>query len=48
MVYKGKIDERDFGGTVSRFDSVTGVLRSLELTGTVHFKLEGRRITVMP
>ncbi|MDR6945105.1 FecR family protein [Mucilaginibacter pocheonensis] len=48
VVYKGKIDERDFGGTVSRFDSVTGVLRSLELTGTVHFKLEGRRITVMP
>ncbi|MDB5019663.1 MAG: FecR family protein [Pedobacter sp.] len=46
--YKGKIDEGDFGGTVSRFNSVSGVLKSLELTGTVHFKLQGRRITVMP
>jgi ferric-dicitrate binding protein FerR (iron transport regulator) len=48
VVYNGKIDENDFGGTVSRFDSVNEVLKSLELTGTVHFKLEGRRITVMP
>ncbi|SDP82447.1 FecR family protein [Mucilaginibacter sp. OK268] len=48
VVYNGKVDERDFGGTVSRFDSVTDVLKSLELTGTVHFKMEGRRIIVMP
>jgi transmembrane sensor len=48
VVYSGKVDENDFGGTVSRFDSVNEVLRSLELTGTVHFKLDGRRITVMP
>lgn len=48
VVYKGKVDEQDFGGTVSRFDSVTDVLKSLELTGTVHFKMEGRRIIVMP
>jgi transmembrane sensor len=46
--YNGKIDEGDFGGTVSRFKSVSGVLKSLELTGTVHFKVQGRRITVMP
>ena len=48
VVYKGKVDEQDFGGTVSRFDGVTDVLKSLELTGTVHFKMEGRRIIVMP
>jgi transmembrane sensor len=48
VVYQGKIDEGSYGGTVSRFNSVTGVLKSLELTGTVHFKTEGRRITVMP
>ncbi|MBB6112539.1 FecR family protein [Mucilaginibacter lappiensis] len=48
VVYNGKVDERDFGGTVSRFDSVADVLKSLELTGTVHFKMEGRRIIVMP
>jgi ferric-dicitrate binding protein FerR (iron transport regulator) len=29
VVYNGKVDERDFGGTVSRFDSVTDVLKSL-------------------
>jgi len=46
--YTGKLDEGSFGGTVSRFKSVSGVLKSLELTGTVHFKLQGRRITVMP
>jgi transmembrane sensor len=48
VVYQGKIDKGSYGGTVSRFNSVTGVLKSLELTGTVHFKTEGRRITVMP
>ncbi|MGN8070378.1 FecR family protein [Mucilaginibacter sp. 22184] len=48
VVYNGKVDERDFGGTVSRFDSVAEVLKSLELTGTVHFKIEGRKIIVMP
>lgn len=48
VVYTGNVDERGFGGTVSRFETVAGVLKSLELTGTVHFKLEGRRITVMP
>jgi transmembrane sensor len=46
--YYGRIDEGDFGGTISRFKSVSGVLKSLELTGTVHFKMQGRRITVMP
>ncbi|MBG6234780.1 ferric-dicitrate binding protein FerR (iron transport regulator) [Pedobacter sp. CAN_A7] len=48
VVYKGNIDQKEFGGTVSRFTSVSSVLKSLELTGTVHFKKEGRRITVMP
>jgi transmembrane sensor len=46
--YTGKIDEGAYGGTISRFKSVSGVLKSLELTGTVHFKMQGRRITVMP
>lgn len=48
VVYKGNIDQKEFGGTVSRFNSVSSVLKSLELTGTVHFKQEGRRIIVMP
>jgi transmembrane sensor len=46
--YAGNVDEGDFGGTASRFNSISGILKSLELTGTVHFKVQGRRITVMP
>ncbi|SDL01643.1 FecR family protein [Pedobacter sp. ok626] len=37
-----------FGGTVSKFDNVSKVLKMMELTGDVHFKLEGPVITVMP
>jgi transmembrane sensor len=36
-----------FGGTISKFGNVSEVLQMLELTGTVHFKIEGRRITIM-
>lgn len=46
--YQGKVDQGRYGGTVSRFDRVEGVLKSLELTGSVHFRMEGRRIIVMP
>lgn len=41
-----QISER-FGGTVSKFENVSQVLKILEVTGTIHFKIEGRRITVM-
>lgn len=41
-----QINER-FGGTVSKFQNVSQVLKILEVTGTIHFKIEGRRITVM-
>ena len=46
--YKGNIPNDRFGGSVSRFKNVSEVLDLLELTGQVHFKIEGRRITVMP
>lgn len=38
---------KDFSGTVSRFGNVSQVLKKIELTGSVHFKIEGRRIVVM-
>lgn len=41
-----EINER-FGGTISRFENVSQVLKLLEVTETIHFKIEGRRITVM-
>ena len=36
-----------FGGTISRFENINQVLEILELTGSVKFKVEGRKITVM-
>ncbi|MGQ7856322.1 FecR family protein [Pedobacter sp. WC2501] len=35
------------GGLVSRDKSLVAVLKVIELTGKVHFKVEGRRVTVM-
>lgn len=48
VVYQGKITDNDFIGTVPRFKNISEALTILELTNTVHFKVEGRRITVMP
>lgn len=46
--YHGNMEKRDFTGSVSRFENVSKVLNMLELTGIIHFKVEGRRILVMP
>lgn len=40
--------ESVFVGSGSRDKSLDWTLGKLELTGTVHFKVEGRRVTVMP
>ena len=53
VVYNGEMPTDRFGGTVSRFGNVSQVLKKLELTNRVHFKIEampdgrqGRRIMV--
>lgn len=48
VVFPKNFKRANFGGTVSRFKDVSQVLNSLELTGSVHFKIEERRIIVMP
>lgn len=48
IVYKGNISGKTFTGTISRYANVSEVLNMLELTDLVHFKIEERRITVMP
>jgi transmembrane sensor len=48
IVFQGNYTGNDFTGIVSRNKGVSEVLNLLELTGLVHFKTEGRRITVMP
>jgi transmembrane sensor len=36
-----------FSGSTSRFKNISQLLEVLESTGSVHFKVEGRRVTVM-
>jgi len=46
--YQKNTTREEFVGSVSRYENVSQVLNMLQLTGSVHFKIEGRRITVMP
>jgi transmembrane sensor len=46
--YQGLPAKTSFGGTMSRFENVSELLKTLEMTGTTHFKIQERRITVMP
>jgi len=45
--YKGNVPHVKLGGTVSRYANITNLLNTIELTGSVHFKIEGRRVIVM-
>ena len=45
--YKGIIPADGLNGKISRSKNISQLLRALEATRTVHFKLEGRRVTVM-
>lgn len=44
--YVGEIPKSRFGGAISRFEDFPEVLESLESTGRVKFKIQGRRILV--
>src|SRR5690606_18610276 len=46
--FEGVDTQLRFGGMVSRYANVSEVLRRLELTGQVHFKIEERGIVVKP
>jgi transmembrane sensor len=46
--YQGNLSNKDFVGTISRDKNISEILKMLELTGAIHFKIDGRRITVMP
>lgn len=48
VVCPPELEKMPFYGSVSRSKNIEQALRIMELTGTVHFKVEGRRITVMP
>ncbi|WP_316842923.1 FecR family protein [Pedobacter gandavensis] len=46
--YKGTLSQERFNGAISRFKNISQVLKMLSSTGVVHFKVEGRRVIVMP
>lgn len=46
--YEAKTTSATFVGTIPRSQNITEVLKYLELTGLVHFKIKERRITAMP
>lgn len=46
--YDGPVSDERFVGTISRYHELREVLNVLELTNLVHFKVEERRVIVMP
>lgn len=47
IVYKDDLKGKTVWGSVTRFSNISKVLNILELTGNVHFKIEGRQVIVM-
>lgn len=47
IVYQPDFKDQKLMGTISKFENIEKVLKMLEYTGTVKFKIEGRRILVM-
>ncbi len=45
--YNGNITDEGFYGKISRSKNISEILKMLEQTKKIHFKIEGRRITVM-
>jgi ferric-dicitrate binding protein FerR (iron transport regulator) len=47
IVYQNVNKDYLFGGSISRYSDLQKVLEKLELTESVHFKIEGRKVFVM-
>jgi transmembrane sensor len=45
--YKGNVKNYEFGGSISKYSDITGLLHIMELTHTIHYKIEGRRVIIM-
>lgn len=46
--YSGDLHDKTFGGTISRYEDFNKLLKAIELTGSVHFQVNGRRVMVSP
>lgn len=41
------VKSNEFGGTISRYKSITELLDNMQLTKSIHYKIEGRRVIIM-
>ncbi|MFT3825768.1 MAG: FecR domain-containing protein [Chitinophagaceae bacterium] len=48
VIYDGDFSNVHFSGTMSRYVSVIKILDMLQLTGEIHFVVDGRKVTVIP
>ena len=48
VVYQGDVSDKDFSGVISQNTNLSQVLKMLQLTKEVHFKIEGVKVTVSP
>ncbi|WP_052266106.1 FecR family protein [Pedobacter kyungheensis] len=48
IIYQGDFEGMEFTGTISKYENAAKVLEMLAQTETIKFKLEGRRVTLMP
>lgn len=46
VVYNAAVENSQFTGTISRFEQIDNLLALIELTGSVKFNIEGRRVVV--
>lgn len=46
--YRTTRNDQDYTGIMPRMQNASSLLQTLELTGTVHFKIEGKKIIVLP
>lgn len=46
--YRGDVYKKKLGGSVSKFEKISDLLNTIQLTQSVNFKIEGRRVIVMP
>ena len=47
VVYEGNVSDQLYNGKISKYQDISELLTNIELTGTLHFKVDGRRVTVM-
>lgn len=48
VVYQGDVEDKSFSGVISQNTNLSQVLKMLQLTKAVHFKVEGAKVIVSP